>query len=123
MQGIKAGENLSSIDESLSGDEHTVSIEDLLERLDTSESGLTQAEADRRMDEFGPNILEKGRKENQIIRFLKHFKNLFSVLLLIGSALSFIAEWLNPGQGNIYIAGALFGVVIINAYFYFFSGI
>ncbi|NYT19182.1 MAG: HAD-IC family P-type ATPase, partial [Methanosarcinales archaeon] len=47
------------------------------------------------------------------------FRNFFSILLITGALLSYSAELLDPGKGNLYIAIALFGVVVLNATFTF----
>lgn len=102
-----------------SGDEHNISLEQILEKLDASAEGLSSEEASRRIALCGRNVFEETGKESLLIKYLKQYRNFFSLLLLFGSILSFIAEWLDPGQGNIFIAIALLGVVILNGSFTF----
>ena len=101
------------------GDEHQVSLDELFKRLKSSDTGLKQEEAVRRTSEYGPNVLEDIGKESLLRKYLKQFWNFFSILLTVGSLLAFIAEWLSPGQGNIYIGIALLVVVILNSTFTF----
>lgn len=101
------------------GDEHQVSLAEIFERLKSSDSGLKEDEAVRRLAEYGANILEEIGKESILHKYLKQFWNFFSILLTVGSMLAFIAEWLSPGQGNIYIGIALLVVVILNSTFTF----
>ncbi|WP_406657787.1 HAD-IC family P-type ATPase [Methanolobus sp. ZRKC2] len=101
------------------GDEHQIGLEELLQRLSTGSEGLSSEEALRRKNQCGANILEKRKKESLWKKYFKQYKNFFAILLLFGSTLSFIAEYLDPGQGNIFIAIALLGVVILNATFTF----
>jgi ATPase, P-type (transporting), HAD superfamily, subfamily IC len=101
------------------GDEHNLSLEQILEKLDASAEGLSSEEASRRIALCGRNVFEETGKESLLIKYLKQYRNFFSLLLLFGSILSFIAEWLDPGQGNIFIAIALLGVVILNGSFTF----
>ncbi len=100
-------------------DEHQIALEDLLAKLDTSEHGLTEEEAAQRLEICGANVLEEICNVSPISKYLKQFKNFFSILLTVGSLLSFFAEWLDPGQGNIYIGFALAGVVVLNGTFTF----
>jgi len=102
-----------------SGDEHIIELEEFLERLNTGTGGLSSEEAIRRKETCGANVLEKKQKESLLAKYFKQYKNFFAILLLFGSALSFIAEYLDPGQGNIFIAIALLGVVILNSTFTF----
>lgn len=101
------------------GDEHQVSLDEIFERLKSSDSGLKEDEAVRRLAEYGANVLEEIGKERILHKYLKQFWNFFSILLTVGSLLAFIAEWLSPGQGNIYIGIALLAVVILNSTFTF----
>ncbi|WP_094226466.1 cation-translocating P-type ATPase [Methanolobus psychrotolerans] len=101
------------------GDEHNILREKIFERLNATAEGLSSEEASRRIALCGRNIFEETGKESPIIKYIKQYNNFFSLLLLFGSILSFIAEWLDPGQGNIFIAIALLGVVILNGSFTF----
>jgi sodium/potassium-transporting ATPase subunit alpha len=101
------------------GDEHSVSLEEILKRLNATTEGLSTEEANRRIGLCGKNVFEETGKQSLLVRYFKQYKNFFSLLLLFGSILSFIAEWLDPGQGNIFIAIALLGVVILNGTFTF----
>ncbi|WP_371413189.1 cation-transporting P-type ATPase [Methanococcoides sp. AM1] len=101
------------------GDEHSIYLEEFLKRFDADAEGLTSAEALGRLDLCGKNILENIGSESALKKYLKQFHNFFSVLLITGALLSYTAELLDPGKGNLYIAIALFGVVILNATFTF----
>ena len=96
---------------------HKIAREDLLQRLGCDETGLGNAEAARRERELGANILVGKKQTPEIIKFLRQFKNYFAILLIIGGSLALLAEQLDPGQGNLYIAWALYGVVVLNAIF------
>ncbi|KGK98552.1 ATPase [Methanococcoides methylutens] len=96
-----------------------MSLEEFLKRFDADAEGLTSAEALRRLEVCGKNILENMGSESALKKYLKQFRNFFSILLITGAFLSYTAERLDPGKGNLYISVALFGVVIINATFTF----
>ncbi|KKH96391.1 ATPase, partial [Methanosarcina sp. 1.H.T.1A.1] len=101
------------------GDEHLISLPEFLKRFETDENGLNEQEATRRLQECGPNILEEAGKESILKRYVRQFRNFFAVLLTVGALLSFLGEYLDPGQGNIYIGVALFAVVLLNGTFTF----
>ncbi|MCA9459318.1 MAG: HAD-IC family P-type ATPase, partial [Nanoarchaeota archaeon] len=100
-------------------DEHKVDLAKIYARTRSSELGLTSEEANKRLEKEGLNILTTKKSTPLIFQFLKEFVNFFAILLLVGSALSFLAEYLNPNQGNVYIAVALVSVVILNTLFTF----
>jgi sodium/potassium-transporting ATPase subunit alpha len=103
----------------MNNDEHKIGLDDLLKRLDTDENGLSGAEAVKRQEQYGYNILEIKKKVPLIFKFAKHFFNFFAILLWIGAILAFMSERLSPGIGNYYIGVALVGVVVLNAVFTF----
>ena len=44
--------------------------------------GLTSQEAERRLEQYGPNALEGGKKESLLVRFLKQMKDPMIIVLL-----------------------------------------
>jgi len=101
------------------GDEYKIPLPEFLQRLGVDDSGLSEQEASRRLQECGPNVLEETGKESILIKYLKQFWNFFSILLIIGTFLAFLAEYLDPGKGNLYIGIAIGLVVILNSTFTF----
>lgn len=89
----------------------------MFELLGSSADGLSVREAAERLEQFGRNELRVRKATPEIVRFLRQFRNLFAVLLIIGGLLALLAEKLAPGEGNRYIAWALFAVTLLNAVF------
>lgn len=120
--GDSMGKNLTDSNDKIcspQGNEHSISLQEFLEKLGVDENGIGEQEAAHRLKECGANILEETGKESIIKKYLKQFRNLFAILLTVGSILAFFGEYLDPGQGNLYIGIALAGVVVINATFTF----
>ncbi|MFH1770665.1 MAG: HAD-IC family P-type ATPase [archaeon] len=99
--------------------EHSVPIKELYRRVESSKNGLTSKEADARLEKYGENTIEEKDKTPIIFKFLKNFTNFFALLLMAGSLLAFTAEFISPGEGNLYIGFALIIVVFLNAVFTF----
>lgn len=98
-------------------DVHKLSLDDLFREIKANSEGLTQADVTRRQTDFGPNELRVRQDVPEIVKFLLQFRNFFALLLIFGGTLALFAEHLDPGQGNLYIAIALFAVVLLNALF------
>ncbi|MDD4523348.1 MAG: cation-transporting P-type ATPase [Methanosarcina sp.] len=116
------GKNLTDSNDKIcspQGNEHSIPLHKFLEKLGVDENGIGEQEAAHRLKECGANILEETEKESIVKKYLKQFRNLFAILLTVGSILAFFGEYLDPGQGNLYIGIALAGVVVINATFTF----
>jgi sodium/potassium-transporting ATPase subunit alpha len=99
------------------GNSHRQSLEALYEDLRSGEAGLTVVEAEARLARFGANELRVRKDTPEIVKFLREFRNFFAILLIVGGCLALLADYLDPGQGNLYIACALFGVVVLNSTF------
>jgi len=93
----------------------------VLARLNTSLSGLERSEARRRLEEFGPNELEKRRRKNYLKEYLRQYFAFFALLLEVAAALSFVANRYSPGEGYDILAFAIFGAVFVNATFAFWQ--
>jgi len=65
------------------------SLESIYSTLETSEEGLTGKEASQRIQKFGYNEIQKGKKDNAITIFLRQFKSFVVWILFIASAISF----------------------------------
>ena len=87
---------------------HAAPTREVLDRLETSEKGLSEEEASRRLRLSGPNRLPGTRSRGPLRRFFQQFRNvLIYVLLGAGMVTLFLREWLD--------AGVIFGVTVVNA--------
>lgn len=100
---------------------HQQSLSAVFDELESSAEGLSTTEATARLETRGRNELKIGKETPEIVKFLLQFKNFFALLLIVGGALAMTAERLDPGNGNLYIAFALLGVVLLNAGFTYFQ--
>jgi sodium/potassium-transporting ATPase subunit alpha len=98
-------------------DQHRIPLVELERRLDCTTAGLDGAEAARRLAEYGSNELRARKETPEIVKFFRQLTNFFALLLIAGSALAFLADYLQPGEGNFYIGVALAVVVLLNALF------
>ncbi len=65
----------------------------------TSADGLSQAEAEKRRQEYGPNEITERRRVPLYRRFLAQFSHFLAVLLWLAAALCFLSDYLRPGEG------------------------
>ncbi|MBM3142360.1 MAG: calcium-transporting P-type ATPase, PMR1-type [Chloroflexi bacterium] len=71
-------------------DWHNLETPEVLTALNSKRDGLSQEEAQRRLDAFGPNELAEKEKISPWIIFLEQFKNFLIIILLVAVALSAI---------------------------------
>ncbi|MCS7105120.1 MAG: cation-translocating P-type ATPase [Thermofilaceae archaeon] len=66
---------------------HTLRVDETLEKLKTSREGLSKAEAEKRLREYGPNELAE-KRVNPLLMFLGQFRNYLVYILFAATALS-----------------------------------
>ena len=82
------------------------------------ENGLSTEEVALRREFYGPNRLPEKKSIPDIIKILLEMSNVFSILLWIAAALSFIGYALAPDDlSNIYLAVVIIGVILITGLF------
>lgn len=64
-------------------------IEDVLQYFNTSKNGLSKAEAKRRLEKYGENVIRGKKRRSKLQIFLSQFKNFMVILLLVVGVLSF----------------------------------
>jgi Ca2+-transporting ATPase len=67
---------------------HAMSVEETLKALNARETGLSQEEAQKRLQEYGPNELKKEKGISPIRLFLEQFADILIIILLIATGLS-----------------------------------
>lgn len=67
-------------------------INELLQQIETSISGLSEAEAEKRISVFGHNILKKKKKKTRLSLFFDQFKSPIIVILIFASIVSAILK-------------------------------
>lgn len=102
--------------------EHKLSHEELAEQLKVNfETGLTEAEAERRLSEYGPNALTPPPRTPLWLKFLHHIAGGFAILLWVGSILCFIVYAIDGGVENFTLGVVLAAVVLVTGIFSFYQ--
>ena len=87
---------------------HAIDLDAVYRELSSQADGLTQAEAERRLDEYGPNRLRPTKKRSPWVLFTNQFKNILIYVLLIAAGITvLIGHWVD--------AAVITAVVILNA--------
>ncbi|MEY3894857.1 MAG: hypothetical protein RLZZ214_376 [Verrucomicrobiota bacterium] len=100
---------------------HHLAAAEALASLKSGEAGLEDAEAARRLAEFGANEVEDVAGEPLAITFAREFVHFFAIILWIAAGLAFFAEWKQPGEGMATLGIAIIGVILINGMFSFWQ--
>jgi calcium-translocating P-type ATPase len=98
-----------------------LSVDEAFQSLHSTAQGLTSAEAERRLAEFGLNRVARMTGPSQIRRLLAEFTNFFALILWAAAALAFLADGQEPGGGMATLGVAIIGVIVINGAFSFWQ--
>ncbi|GAA4445561.1 calcium-translocating P-type ATPase, SERCA-type [Pontibacter saemangeumensis] len=93
---------------------HSLRAEEALEKLQSRASGLTDEEAQLRLEEIGPNELTGTEGMNPLLLFLKQFKDFLILILFIAAGVA----WYAGHMVDVYV---IMGVIMFNAVLGFFQ--
>lgn len=93
--------------------EYLSDYEEVLKEQQSSEDGLSSGEAEARLDKYGKNELEKGKKDSLFKRFMKELSDPMIIILIVAAVISGItAFYEGESFADVII---IMAVVIINA--------
>lgn len=81
----------------------------IIGEMETSVDGLSKLEAKRRLETFGPNEIARKKRFSAVKMFLTQFQNVFMILLVIASVISFVTGGLTDGI-------VILSIVVLNAF-------
>ena len=94
---------------------HSSSVEEIAKNLKTNINiGLTDDEAQKRFERYGPNNLKEKKKESIFIKFIKQFNDFMIITLIIAAIISAVVSKLN-GEADYIDSIIIVAIVIFNA--------
>lgn len=72
-------------------------VNDILNSLNTSANGLSEKEAEDRIDKFGENIFEEKKSTSKFMIFINQFKNPITMILIFAAILSIFLKDYSDG--------------------------
>ena len=82
----------------------------LMNQFQTGNEGLSGAEAEKRLQKYGPNTIQQGKKRSEILVFLANFTSLMAILLWVSGIIAMFAGMMELGI-------AIWAVNVINGCF------
>ncbi len=98
---------------------HSLQVKEVISKLNTRKEGLSEREAEKRLEQYGRNIISIQKKISPLKLFIDQFKNLLVMLLLFAAIVSLAIAFLNPEEADYIDAILIFTIVIANAIFGF----
>ncbi len=93
---------------------YTKNIKEIEKELKTNlKTGLKDIDVKIRLDEFGENIIEEGKKESLFVKFIKQFKDFMIIILIIAAIVSAIVSYLEK-SGDYFDSLIIIAIVLFN---------
>ncbi len=73
-------------------------IEDVFKHIGSTAEGLTSSEANARLQQYGKNKLDEGKKKTMLQRVLEQISDPMIIILIIAAVISAITEWFEGGS-------------------------
>ena len=94
---------------------HSSSVEEVSKNLKTNVNiGLSEDEAQKRFERYGPNNLKEKKKESIFVKFIKQFNDFMIITLIIAAIISAVVSKLN-GEADYIDSIIIVAIVIFNA--------
>jgi Ca2+-transporting ATPase len=93
-------------------DWHTRDVETVFADLETDEEGLSSADAERRLEAYGPNEISEGEEISPLDIFVSQFQDVLIYLLIFAAFLS-LAVGVLPDQSPHYVDAVLILLILL----------
>ena len=93
---------------------YTQSVEEVLQDLGVTAEGLSSAQAQERLEKYGPNKLKEAEKPTLLQRFIAQLKDPMLIILMIAAGVSAITN-LMAGHNEMAEVVIILAVVLLNA--------
>ena len=91
---------------------YSQSVEDVFKEVQSSPSGLSSQEVASRLEKYGANTLQEGKKKSLLEKFVDQFKDFMILVLLVAAVVSMFAHSGEPDPTDAII---ILAVVLLNA--------
>ena len=94
---------------------HTKDLSQVIRELKTNvHMGLSEEEATKRLEQYGPNNLKEKKKESLFVKFIKQFNDFMIITLIVAAIISAVVSKMN-GEADYIDSIIIIAIVIFNA--------
>ena len=91
---------------------HALGIDEVVASLESSPQGLSSTEAARRLEQYGPNLLPRGKRDGPLTLLWRQIHNPLIWVLIASGAVAMVVDWEGEGPKNGIV---ILAVVLINS--------
>ena len=89
--------------------------QDVFKTLNSTEGGLSEGEAERRLAAFGKNELKEGKRRSIPALFFAQFKDLMTLILVAAAVLSGVLAYVTGDRSELTDTAILLFIIVLNA--------
>ena len=89
--------------------------QDVFKTLNSTEGGLSEGEAERRLAKFGKNELKEGKRRSIPALFFAQFKDLMTLILVAAAVLSGVLAYVTGDRSELTDTAILLFIIVLNA--------
>lgn len=89
--------------------------QDVFKTLNSTEGGLSEGEAERRLAKFGKNELKEGKRRSIPALFFAQFKDLMTLILVAAAVLSGVLAYVTGDKSELTDTAILLFIIVLNA--------
>ena len=89
--------------------------QDVFKTLNSTEGGLSEGEAERRLAAFGKNELKEGKRRSIPALFFAQFKDLMALILVAAAVLSGVLAYVTGDRSELTDTAILLFIIVLNA--------
>lgn len=90
-------------------------ITEVLNSVESTDNGLTNEEAAKRLAEHGRNELDEGKKRTKLQRFFAQFKDTMIIVLIVAAIVSAVVSLVEKQPAELIDSGIILLIVVVNA--------
>ncbi|MFA7417088.1 MAG: cation-translocating P-type ATPase [Acholeplasma sp.] len=94
---------------------YQLTVDEVLDKHQSSMKGLSSKEAQQRLEEYGPNALAEGKRRSLFARLLEQFKDFMVIVLIIAALIAFLAAIIEGKPEELTEGLLIISIVVINA--------
>ena len=90
-------------------------VEQTLKQTHSSALGLSSSEAQKRLEQYGANVLPQKKAKSKLVRFLSQFADVMIIILFIAAMISIVIAIVEKEYSEMIDGFIIFAIVLLNA--------
>ena len=90
-------------------------VEQTLKQTNSTVEGLSSSEAQKRLEQYGENVLPQKKPKSKLVRFLSQFADVMIIILFVAAMISIVIAIVEKEYSEMIDGFIIFAIVLLNA--------